>query len=401
MPSTYSPLLRLELITPGEQGGLWGNTTNTNLGTLIEQAIAGSSFITLTADNVTNGHALTYLNGATDQARSAVLNFTGTPGGAVTVTVPSSQKWWIVRNACGSTVTLKTAAQVGGVAVPNGDTNLVYCDGTNAYTFSSVSLTSGVAGILPIANGGTGTSSSTGTGAGVHADSPVFTGAPLAPTPSIAENSTRLATTAFVQQVAAAVTASAMPTGIIVPYGGPTPPAGYLLCDGSAVSRDTYANLFAIIGTAYGVGNNSTTFNVPNLTDRFPVGAGNLYARGALGGSKDATLPTHSHTFSATSGTESADHSHSGGTTSVGDHAHTITIGASTGGSGYPGFDGSGDAWTTGTSGGAGAHAHSFTTGGRSAAHTHAVSGTTSTSGISGTNMNMPPYLGAFYIIKT
>ena len=68
MSSTYSPNLRLELIANGEQSGTWGNTTNTNLGTLLEQAITGITTIAMSDVDVT----LTTTNGATDQARSAV-----------------------------------------------------------------------------------------------------------------------------------------------------------------------------------------------------------------------------------------------------------------------------------------------------------------------------------------
>jgi microcystin-dependent protein len=63
-----------------------------------------------------------------------------------------------------------------------------------------------------------------------------------------------------------------VPTGAILPYGASTAPTNFLLCDGSAVSRSTYATLLAVIGTTYGVGNGSTTFNLPNLQGRFPLG---------------------------------------------------------------------------------------------------------------------------------
>lgn len=60
---------------------------------------------------------------------------------------------------------------------------------------------------------------------------------------------------------------AAVPTGSMLPYGGSTAPAGWLLGNGGAVSRTTYANLFAIIGTTYGAGDGSTTFNLPNLSN--------------------------------------------------------------------------------------------------------------------------------------
>lgn len=65
-----------------------------------------------------------------------------------------------------------------------------------------------------------------------------------------------------------------LPTGALVPYAGSAAPTEFLLCDGSAVSRSTYADLFAVCGTTYGAGNGSTTFNLPDLRGRMPLGAG-------------------------------------------------------------------------------------------------------------------------------
>ena len=89
-----------------------------------------------------------------------------------------------------------------------------------------------------------------------------------------------------------------------------TAPAGWLICNGSAISRTTYSRLFAAIGTTYGVGNGSTTFNLPNLQTRFPVGVGTGYALGSTGGAETVTLtlqqiPSHAHTIYATSGSSS------------------------------------------------------------------------------------------------
>lgn len=69
-------------------------------------------------------------------------------------------------------------------------------------------------------------------------------------------------------------TPTAVPIGMVAPYGGSSAPSGWLLCDGSAVSRTTYAALFAITSTTYGIGDNSTTFNLPDLRSRLPLGAG-------------------------------------------------------------------------------------------------------------------------------
>lgn len=65
-----------------------------------------------------------------------------------------------------------------------------------------------------------------------------------------------------------------VPPGVIWPYGGISAPTGFLLCNGAAIDRTTFADLFAVLGTTYGVGDGSTTFNIPNMNGRTPIGAG-------------------------------------------------------------------------------------------------------------------------------
>lgn len=93
---------------------------------------------------------------------------------------------------------------------------------------------------------------------------------------------------------------SGSPVGTVVTYAGASAPDGWLACNGAAVSRTTYAALYAVLGTTYGVGDGSTTFNVPNLVDRTVVGAGGTYTRGQTGGAATvalttAQLPAHDH----------------------------------------------------------------------------------------------------------
>lgn len=91
-----------------------------------------------------------------------------------------------------------------------------------------------------------------------------------------------------------------VPVGSILNFGGATAPSGWLICDGTAVSRSVYASLFAVVGTAYGVGNGSTTFNVPNVAGRTIRGINGTYTRGGTGGADtvvitDNNLPPHRH----------------------------------------------------------------------------------------------------------
>lgn len=129
MTSTYSPDLRLELMATGDQSGTWGDTTNTNLGTLLEQAICG--VLSVAQGDVAN-LTLTALNGASDQSRNSVVNLTGALTAARNVVVPTSQKVYLVKNSTtgGFAITVKTTAGTG-IAVAAGTSQWVYCDGTN------------------------------------------------------------------------------------------------------------------------------------------------------------------------------------------------------------------------------------------------------------------------------
>ncbi len=104
---------------------------------------------------------------------------------------------------------------------------------------------------------------------------------------------------AFLENIADRMT----PIGTILLWSSQTlPSTKYLLCNGQAVSRTTYASLFARIGVTFGAGDSSTTFNLPNLTDRVPVGIGQQYTMAQQVGSKETTLtsanlPLHSHTI--------------------------------------------------------------------------------------------------------
>jgi hypothetical protein len=190
MASTYSSL-KFELIGTGEQDGTWGDTTNTNLGTAIEQAITGSGDVTFSGTDVT----LTLSNTNSAQtARNLRLVLVGTSGGARQLVVPGIEKLYIVKNELGDTVTVKTAAGTG-IAVPSGKTMFLFNDVTNVVdvtTFATSLVTSG-----NVTVGGT-----------LSAASPNFTGTPTAPSAANGTNTTQIATTAFVNAAVTTATGS-------------------------------------------------------------------------------------------------------------------------------------------------------------------------------------------------
>lgn len=197
-----------------------------------------------------------------------------------------------------------------------------------------------------------------------------------------------------------------LPAGAILPYGGSTAPTGYLLCDGSQVSRTTYATLFGVIGTTYGAGNGSTTFTLPDLRGRFPLGTDGTHARGTMGGSAtttlvEANLASHSHALSTGSVVLSGL-----STASTPDHTHTFTAvlsvperGVYTAGGGTyalynPGGTGGGIAGSNGTTTAGGNHTHTVTGSG-------SLSGSSSTTGSGTPATTISPYQAVQFVIKT
>ncbi len=155
MASTYSTNLKIELIGTGEQASVWGITTNSNLGTALEQAIVGKADVTMSSTTIT----LTLTNSnAAQNARAIYLNLTGSPGGAAVLEVPAIEKPYIVKNGSDQQVTIKVSGQTG-VPIPTLKTALVYNNGTDVVTAIDFipSLTLGAA--LPVASGGTGITS--------------------------------------------------------------------------------------------------------------------------------------------------------------------------------------------------------------------------------------------------
>jgi len=361
MATTYSTSLKLALIGDGDQSGIWGQTTNTNLGTLLEQAITGVVSITMVDANYT----LSNFNGVSDEARNAVLVVNGTNNAVRDVIAPLVEKLYVIRNSTtgGYAINIR-AASGASVSIPNGATVWVYCDGTDFNAINNESVnnfevngnltvtgTSNLGGAITY-GGVTLSNAVTGTGNMVLSASPTLTGTPLAPNAAVSTNTAQIATTAFVRSI--------IPTGIISMWSGSigSIPSGWLICDG--------------------------TNGTPDLRNRFIVGAGSTYAVAATGGTADAIVVSHTHTFT---------------TGSAGTHNHALLSGGpgtlvrgfgEFGGDGVIGYNRTDAYYTNGQTGAqlvqdAGSHNHT---------------GTTDTSGSSGTNQNLPPYYALAYIMK-
>ena len=147
-----------------------------------------------------------------------------------------------------------------------------------------------------------------------------------------------------------------IPTATIVPWSSASVPSGFLECNGAAVSRTTYADLFAIVGTTYGAGDGSSTFNVPDLADNVPVGKSNNKALASTGGANTVTstgnvagstanatlstpqLASHTHPVNPTirnPGANSPNATGIGGVQAQGSNPFTFSAGATGSGGGH------------------------------------------------------------------
>jgi hypothetical protein len=193
MASTFSSSLKLTLIGDGDQSGIWGQTTNTNLGTLVEQAITGVTSIVMSDANYT----LTSFNGITDEARNAVLVVTGVNNAVRDLIPPVVKKsYTVVNNTSGGFAIRVIGATGTGVNIPNGATCLVFCDGTDFFNGLSGSV-----GNFTISGSLTSTGNANVGGNLAVTGATTLTGASTAPTVISSDNSTNIATTAFVKTV--------------------------------------------------------------------------------------------------------------------------------------------------------------------------------------------------------
>ena len=401
MASTYSTTLGIEKMGAGDQSGTWGTTTNYNWD--IIDRLVGYSSVTVASTS----HTLTIREAAPSSGASNVqagmyraLNFgdAGDLGGTVTVTIApaTATAYFIVRNGLSASRSI-IFTQGGGAAtvtLPNGKDAIIWADGSDEVHNGTANLqlttidTTGNANIqgaltlgtdLTVANGGTGAGTFTAKGM-------IYGNGTSALQVTAAGTENQLLQAGSAGTPAFATVTGLNPAGSIIMWGATSTPTGYLPCDGAAISRSTYADLFSAISTSYGVGDGSSTFNVPNLEARFPIGydGGTSYALAATGGAT-ADTPTLSGTNAGTALTEAQ----------IPSHTH----------------DTWGSGWPTGTwTGGTGTSQSSVTQASGSLVSTSTLrtlatgSGSTHTHTWTGTSTavdTVPPYLVVKYIIKT
>jgi hypothetical protein len=381
MASTYSPSLRLELIGDGDQSGIWGQTTNNNLGALIEQAISGVVTITMVDAN----YLMSNYNGVVDEARNQVLVVTGTNTAVRNLIAPLVEKTYLVKNNTTGGYAIQIIGSSGlGVTIPNGITTSVYCDGINFYNGLNGSV-----GNFTVNGNETISGTLSVTGAST------FTGIPSGPTAAAGTSTTQLATTAFVTTAVS----NAFPSGTRLPFAQATAPTGW-----TQDTSDTANNrmLRVVNSTGGGTGGSAS----PILMNVVPSHTHTVSSSGTT----STESANHVHGFSGTTSGMNANNPHSHGVSDPG-HVHSTDVDGHLlfdvngtpnivpfGGPGfYPGTVFSMSSAATGISISASDinHGHDFSgnTGGISANHTHTVtvSGTTD-NGSSQTNWT-PRYI--------
>lgn len=386
MPSTYSPSLRLELIASGEQANQWGNTTNKNLGTLLEQSISGVMDVDVTAGDAT----LTALDGLSDESRNMVLVVTGTPGVARVLYAPEVTKLYVVYNNSDSDVSIATTA-VGSVdvAIVPGGSKVVFTDAVDFFEASAdlgtpvsgdlsncVGLpAASVTGVLPVVHGGTGQSAYTNgqllignTSTGGLSKATLIAGPSMVITNG--PGTIQLDTSGMVTSV----NVSGGTTGLTT-SGGPITSSGTITIAGTLGAANGGTGL-----TSPGTAGNCLQSTGSGWQSAFvPAGFANMVA---LTSSTTWTIPAGVYSIKVTvigGGGGGGAHNgtaytsgNSGGTSSAASGTQTITTISATGGSGgsggsaYSGVGGAGSGGTLNISGSSGTASTTYALGGAS-----------------------------------
>ena len=232
--TNFSPLLGLALPTTGDLSGTWGTTVNDAITGLIDSAVAGTTTLSADAD-VT----LTTTNGAANQARNAIIRWTATGTTTRNITAPAQSKAYLVINATGGTqsIVIRGSGPTAGVTIPAGARALVAWNGSDFVKIVSnpVVLTTDVSGFLPIANGGTGTSSTTFTNLTTNVTGllPIANGGTATATPSLIAGANVTITGTWPNQTVAASAQSATFSELITITGTATTAGGVALGEDS------------------------------------------------------------------------------------------------------------------------------------------------------------------------
>jgi len=366
MSSTYSSSLRIELIGSGDQAGAWGATTDSNLAYIMDTAVAGYQAVPITSTS----QALTYVNGPSstanlNQAVYAMLKFTGASA-ATSIYIPPASKQYIVWNNTSYAITIYNSTVIGnttaagtGITLAAADKIMVWSDGTNVYDVKAQNLT----GTLAIVNGGTG---QTTANAAFNALAPAQTSASGKYLKSDGTNTAWDQLDIGTGDITGTLPIANGGTGVttLAALGNLFYPVGSIYS--STVSTNPGTSLGFGTWTAFGAG-------------RVMMGSGNAsYLAGTTGGSADAVVVTHTHTATSTVTDPGHQHQNANGGKGVlgpyGTATPTITAGGSP----------------------------NYFLGDMSAATTGVTVATTNTStGVSATNANLPPYIVVYMWNRT
>jgi len=268
MPSTYTSRNRLTLQGSGENESTWGDIVNTVL-ELVDDSLDGILDLDITLGNET----LTAVNGADDESRNRFIRVVNAHTGDRQVILPDVEKIYYVSvtQNNGGTTTFRNASDLTGITLSGAgvSNSLIYCDGVTTEFFLN----------LPDALLASNNLSDVDDAADARDNLDVYS------RDEIDSGGTAL-----------------YPVGLVMAWPGAAAPARHLLCHGQVVSRTTYADLFAVCGTLYGIGDGSTTFNLPDLRGYFVRGldAGRGVDVGrVIGSSQDDAFQGHHHANNA------------------------------------------------------------------------------------------------------